>query len=289
MTIALIDGDIVVYSSAFAAEGRHYLVRDHKIKYKKEAKEYCKKEGIPESEIMFYTTPEPVENALHNAKSLINNILGDVRAEQHFIFISGEDNFREEAAVTLPYKGNREAMVKPVHYEAVKDYLVDQWTATVVDGMEADDAMGLMQGEGTVICTIDKDLDQIPGWHYHWREKVLYQIQPIEGMRNFYKQMLTGDRVDNIAGIGGIGDKTADRMLKDVLTTSEMEQIVRDAYERQHGEDWLARFNENAALLWIKRDGEERYIYKGADEREEEVQEQVGARGCPTTRIEMEL
>jgi hypothetical protein len=48
--------------------------------------------------------------------------------------------------------------------------------AVVVDGMEADDALAIEQTqynldmgeECSVICSRDKDLRQVPGYHYGW-------------------------------------------------------------------------------------------------------------------------
>src|SRR5512139_4038799 len=106
---ALIDGDIIRYSVGFAAED------------------------------------DPIEYCLHSVKLLLQNIIKESGADSYRLFLTGPGNFREKVAVTKPYKGNRDPLNKPVHYAAIKEYLVKHWNAEVVDGYEADDAMGIEQ------------------------------------------------------------------------------------------------------------------------------------------------
>lgn len=163
------------------------------------------------------------------------------------LHLTGWDNFRNKIAVTAPYKGNRKAE-KPVHYHLLREYLVDSWGSTVSSGMEADDMLAIRAtelGDSSVIVSLDKDLDQVPGWHYNFSKKSLYHIDPEEGMRRFYKQMLTGDRVDNIVGVRGIGDKKAEKLLAK-KTELEMWKLC----VKMLGQD---RAIENAHLLYMLR------------------------------------
>jgi hypothetical protein len=41
----------------------------------------------------------------------------------------------------------------------------------------------------------------VAGWHYNFVKKDKYYVTAEEGMRFFYRQILTGDRADNIQGI----------------------------------------------------------------------------------------
>jgi len=62
------------------------------------------------------------------------------------LYLTGENNFREEVATILPYKGNR-TQDKPVHYQRIKEYLISKHHAEVIDGQEADDALSIRQRE----------------------------------------------------------------------------------------------------------------------------------------------
>jgi hypothetical protein len=126
--------------------------------------------------------------------------------------LTGKDNFRYDKAVTLPYKGNRKGTAKPTHYQAIRKHLVDKWDAVVSDGIEADDKLAIRQHELTnnfedkdasVIVTLDKDLDQVVGWHYNFVKKDMYYMEQDEADLRFFKQFLTGDRIDNIQGVHG--------------------------------------------------------------------------------------
>ena len=266
--IALIDGDIIVYSVGFASDKRVYSIEGMDFQYKKEANEFCDTAGIDREKITSTVTEEPIEYTLHSVKKLIESILEDTEATDCRIFLSGKGNFREEVATTKKYKGNRDALHKPLHYEEIKKYLIDVWQAEVVEGMEADDMMGIVQTESkdTIICTLDKDLKMIPGWNYNWRTKVKLHIDVPEANRAFYKQLLVGDPTDNIQGVPKIGEKTAEKILAACADEKEMLDAVLDTYYTgyyKYGNhtdinDFLGSiddiFLEHAKLVWIRRE-----------------------------------
>ena len=217
---------------------------------------------------------------------MINNILDCVDADEHKIFITGKGNFREEVATIAPYKGNRDEAHKPIHYKAIGEYLVNHWGADVVPDMEADDAMGIMQWKhlpfeepedryNTVICTLDKDLNMIPGLHYNWKNEEFSFITEQEANVFFYRQLLTGDATDNIIGCGkreetvyksgkkkgqkymkrkGIGPKKAEQLIPSHATEEEMYKTVKKEYEALFKDEWEEKLRENADLLWIRRE-----------------------------------
>lgn len=121
------------------------------------------------------------------------------------------------------------------------------------DGQEADDEMGIAQEEHTIICSIDKDLLMIPGRHYNFvKEKHTY-ITPEEGLRNFYRQLLTGDATDNIPGLPRVGPKTAEKLLGDADTEDKYKEVVLAAYANCFGSDAVDRINLVGKLIWIRR------------------------------------
>lgn len=167
-------------------------------------------------------------------------------------YITGKTNFRNEIAVTHPYKGNRKDFVKPKHYEALRSRLI-RMGAEVTDNEEADDAVAIEScRSNSWIVHQDKDLDQLEGWHYNPIKEHKYYVTAFEGLKNFYRQMLTGDRIDHIVGLRGIGPVKADRLIKDCNTEIELYTAVCEAYEKA-GEP-LERVIENARLLWLRRE-----------------------------------
>ena len=170
------------------------------------------------------------------------------------LHLTGSGNFRKDKAVTLPYKGNRKDTAKPIHYEAIRKHMVAKHGATIVDGMEADDTLAIRQHELTnefkdkdasIIVTLDKDLDQVVGWHYNFVKQERYYMEKEEADLRFFKQFLTGDRIDNIQGVKGIGDKKSQKLLEELNNKERWDCIVEHL--------GLDRAIENGHLLYMLR------------------------------------
>ncbi len=198
-------------------------------------------------------------NAINKMDDLIEDILGQLSADKetsHYVlYLTGRGNFRTEYATTAIYKGNRKDKEKPVHIQLLRQHLIDNWAAVVTEGEEADDAIaiaGTKHGDKTIMVSLDKDFDQIPGWHYNFVKKKRYYVTPEEGMLFFYRQILMGDRIDNIIGIYGIGEKKSAKLLEDCVTEQDYYSKCVEMYDGD--ED---RVIENGRMLWLRRyDGE---------------------------------
>jgi 5'-3' exonuclease len=180
---------------------------------------------------------------------MIRGIQEALQTKDYKAFLSASGpHYRHE--IYPAYKANRKAE-KPTHYHRLRDYLLETHGAELVLDQEADDALGIEQTHqmndydghpvegGTTgyagypcIVTIDKDLDQIPGWHYNFVKKEKYWVTPDYGLRYFYEQILQGDRIDNIPGLYGIGPVKARALLAACKTEREMYDVVLREYER---------------------------------------------------------
>lgn len=206
--------------------------------------------------IGFATQDEDESQAIRTMAGFLEDlILFDLPHVQTWeLFLTGGNNFRDEYAVTAPYKGNRKGKDKPSHYHLLREYLVYSWDAHVVDGMEADDMLAIKAtelGDDSIIVTLDKDLDQVVGWHYNFVKKNKYYISKDEGLLNFYKQFLVGDVVDNIKGAKGIGEKKAHKLLEG-KSEKEMWDIVVEHLGIDHA--W-----ENGHLLYMLRSVDDKW------------------------------
>lgn len=272
--LALIDADIILFRAGMAAEKNCWFLsvngeEPEQFHLKKEALarldellpgQYSRKEG-EDYQLWSERYCEPVENALHNVKSMVNNIKAKLELTDFDIrmILSGNSNFRNDVAKTKPYKGNRDRAHRPTHEEAIRDYIISQWTTIVSENEEADDVMGYMQcanPDDTIICTIDKDLDMIPGNHYNFVKDERYETTADQGMSLFYKQLLTGDPTDNIAGLKGVGAVKADNLLHGLTLADQWANVVSE-YMSRAGEDWLEYLTEMGQLLWIRREPDE--------------------------------
>lgn len=171
--------------------------------------------------------------AVYRVNEMIENTLAEVEASEYKLFLTSPDNFRKH--IYPEYKANRTA-TKPKHLQFLRDYLVESWQGTVAEKMEADDYLGINQHESSIICSIDKDLLQVPGKHYNFVKKEFYEVDEETGSRNFYTQLLTGDTSDNIKGIAGIGPVKAKKALAEATNEYEMFCIVRDMYKN---DEWM--------------------------------------------------
>jgi 5'-3' exonuclease len=230
--IALLDGDILVYECGFSSDSN------------------AKKDGIEEGY-------EPLPFTLKIVKNKIDAIMEVTGANAYEVYLTGKDNFRLE--IQPDYKANRDPNHKPHWYQEIKDYLIAQHDAVVVDGIEADDMLGIRQmteqEDFTCICSKDKDLDCIPGFHYNWSPSRymdgVYEVSEYDAALFFYTQCLTGDSTDNIPGIYKSTGKRATKKMKDGLLACrnelEMFEYVRDQYED-------IDFTPIAQCLWIQRE-----------------------------------
>jgi 5'-3' exonuclease len=195
-----------------------------------------------------------------NTELVMEQILHDTGADSYKVYLSDrlQNNFRY--AIDNNYKANRKDMAKPRWYDSIRQFLINEFKAEITLGQEADDALGIEQMRPsfrsdvqfpTVICSIDKDLLQIPGAHYNITRRESTTVTDTEGIRHFYHQLLTGDRVDNIEGIRGIGQVKAGRILAGLEDEHGLFDAVRACYG--DGAEEQGRLLKNGQLLWIRR------------------------------------
>ena len=196
-------------------------------------------------------------------EDLVDSILVNTEATEYRLFLTGKDNFRY--TIYPEYKAHR-PKEKPFWLEAARQYLIATFNAEVIDGQEADDAMGINQTGDTIICSIDKDLLMIPGRHYNFVKDEFITVTEEDAIKHFYMQCLTGDRADNIKGIEKVGPKKAEKLLAACVTEQQMFNAVREAYSNDE------EFIMNARVLWIRRKDNEDW----KDRFNALVQEQVG-------------
>ena len=210
----------------------------------------------------FSTEEEEEAIAKWRVDEMIQECLTAVSATEYKIFISGSNNFRYDINPT--YKANRSHKPKPKHLPALRDHLVSKWKAEVANGMEADDYLAIDQTEDSIICTIDKDLLQVPGKHYNFVKKEFRTIEDFEGLVQFYTQFLVGDKADNIIGIDRMGPIKSEAYLKGCTTELELFDKVKQMYndddrmlmngrclymKRTLEDDWINKYNELKTLL----------------------------------------
>ena len=200
---------------------------------------------------------EPFSHAAQNFKSLIRKALEDCHCNEFDakVYLSGATNFRDRVAVTRPYKGNRDRSHRPTYEEEMKEFIIKNYDTYVADDCEADDLLGIAQTKlgphESVIISLDKDLDQIPGFKYNYMHKVNYDITPAQAHYNFHVQLMTGDSTDDVPGLPGIGPGKAKKALHGLETASDQFSEVVRMYQIHSGkEDWIEYLREQGKLIW---------------------------------------
>jgi len=129
--------------------------------------------------------------------------------------------------------------------------MINKFGAIVSEGEEADDLIAIEAtrcGPNTVVASIDKDMLQIPCWHFNFNRKEWTQVSEWQGDLFFYTQILTGDAADNIKGLMGIGPKKAEKLLAACTSVDDLWEACVKAYDGD-----TVRIVENARLLWLRR------------------------------------
>lgn len=299
----IIDADPIVYRSGFAAESVTYqavidgpngVYTHHFVPEEGEtawARMKLYQEDNEGHEVVYYEkliNVEPVSHALMIVRQTLESIQKEVgfkgKDELH-ILLSGPGNYREKIATYRPYKGNRDPEHKPVHYQAIRDYLTQQWNAIVVSGREADDEASILahrfhkRRQKYVIASIDKDLHQIPGTHYDYRVKQQVTIPEDESRIVLWRQALSGDTTDNIPGACGIGAVKAQKLVEDRvdvgMSDADLWQSVVDLYEHQAtvkkdacyycAKDAEKAALENIRLVYLQREPNELWVPPGQE------------------------
>tara|TARA_R110000772_G_scaffold7145_3_gene24479 strand:+ start:1618 stop:2337 length:720 start_codon:yes stop_codon:yes gene_type:complete len=221
----LVDGDIIAYRAAFATQDD--LPKDAEEKV---------------DDLMSYVLDETVD-------------LPFPSKWEYQAYLTGKTNFRFDIAKSYPYKGNRKATEKPKHLGVTRDHMVNRYGAVISVNEEADDLISKAAAElnyNCVVASIDKDMLQLPCWHFNFNRGEWTKVSVFEGTKFFYTQILTGDAADNIKGLRGIGPKKAEKLLASCNTEDSLWEACVKAYDGD-----IDRIIENARLLWLRREEEE--------------------------------
>ena len=195
------------------------------------------------------------ETGCVRADRLMDEILVACETDEYISILSGSANWRKD--FYPQYKANR-TRPPPESLQLVREFMITHWDTTVTDGWEADDQIGIEMSPNTICVSIDKDLKMLAGKHYNFVKQEFQDVDVIEARRNFYKQLLLGDRSDNIPGYDGMARQKPTRIIQQWYdeidaTESEIEmfQVIAHAYN----------YNKDAILLsgvllhiWRKED-----------------------------------
>lgn len=190
---------------------------------------------------------EPPHLAIQRMDEQLYRILASCGADTYHFYLSGGENFRKQ--LDPSYKANRKDQRIPEYLNACRDYGMEHWNGELTPGYEADDAIAMKMtelGDQAIAVSIDKDFQQLPGWHYNFVKDTLRYVDEDEANLFFWCQMLIGDKADNVVGVAGIGEVKSHRMLV-TLSPDERRNTVYELYNDP------IRFQNNLHLLRLLR------------------------------------
>ena len=230
-------------------------------------------------------------------KDHIEGTLENLQSNKYIGFIDGKKNYRYDLAHTAPYKGNRDKtniLEKFPFFYRVKEELLTTYGFHIVHGIEADDIVGILnrrinpeqfmyiynsKGELkkqeitnyiAVIASIDKDLLQLPAFHYNLTKHTIVMSNDTSskielgvgrnkivgtGYKFLYAQVLMGDTTDNIKGLEKCGRVGAYNILAECTTEDECIEAAKQAFfskERDLEQKELKKERDRLLTLGIK-------------------------------------
>jgi 5'-3' exonuclease len=83
-----------------------------------------------------------------------------------------------------------------------------------------------------IMCSVDKDLRQIPGIHYDYQKNKFIIVDEETAIYNLAIQMIMGDAADCIPGLRGYGPKKAENLIKKGMTKYQYIKVILNEYRK---------------------------------------------------------
>lgn len=279
----ILDADSIAYKAAAANEAKSVKLT-HKttgdvLEY--DNRTAAKKAGLDleEYDVEDIQEPRHIQYAQTLVRDMIKNYKNKIGIQNAEIYISGDGNFRDDiplpakhvvtfgkyagkATIGGRYKSNREDSIRPVQLKALRQWMIDELGAIVVNGQEVDDMSSIRAYAGAkakvkiVQNTEDKDALGCTGWLYNPAKdtepryisgfgELHREKSGVKGTGRlwFYYQVLYGDSVDGYHGVDlakikadkegwqlQFGEVAAYNILKDAPDDKTALKYVYDTY-----------------------------------------------------------
>lgn len=207
--------------------------------------------------------PEPIANCLHTMKRIIAGHQEVIGAKTYYGYSGRGTVFRQDVSTVLKYKGNRDNMLRPIHLDDLKEYLIRHHACKIITEIEADDACTIdsynawqkwkktkSDDDKLVLAYVDKDYLGITGHIYNtnledgicshdgfgWLNLDDKGAVKGRGRMWLYQQVMDGDGSDNYFANSANpemkwAEKSAYKLLKDAKNDKEALQGLVKGYK----------------------------------------------------------
>lgn len=174
---------------------------------------------------------------LRKGMDFINNFIEGLKARfltnDVELVVGDKNNWRK--SYCPEYKANRKDKEKPVMYDIILNELYNNFRVTSLPNLEADDTCRIIYEDNQnyntrkVLVSIDKDFHSFPCELYDPLHDKDYVINKAEADYNLMKQIIMGDKADNIQGLDGYGEIKATKFLdSEPHTLDDVRELFRE-------------------------------------------------------------
>ena len=209
------------------------------------------KRGLdPEMDIPYNTVIQLLENRVQMVFSATQK-----HTKEYIFLFSGptKKGIRYDIAMEKEYKGTRKYVDKVEnagsYRNIIEDYMAETYHYFYDEKLEADDLCTMAHAADTYIYSYDKDLRSSPGIHFDIKTKKFVNVAEEDGFKMLLIQSMTGDTVDNIPGIEGVGPVAANKIAANKSGIPLINAVIK-AFVTKYG-SWggIDRFVEMYSLV----------------------------------------
>lgn len=158
---------------------------------------------------------------LRKGMDYIANFIEDLKAKfltnDVILVIGDQNNWRKQ--YHPDYKANRKDKEKPPMYDIILNELYSNYEIVSLPNLEADDTCRIISEDNKnyptrkILVSIDKDFHSFPCELYDPLHDKQYVVNEQEAEYNLMKQIIMGDKADNIQGLEGYGEVKTTKFL----------------------------------------------------------------------------
>lgn len=175
------------------------------------------------------------QDVIDHAMSYMQGVSDKLDTQDVLLFLTGANNWRKD--ILPSYKSNRKDTRKPLMLPFIRQFMVDNLGAIIVDTFEADDLLGIeaTSTDDCIIVSEDKDLKTIPAMVYNpQKDDAPVLIPEFTAAWNHMFQTLTGDSTDGYSGCPKVGPVAAKKILQDIDQVEDLWPAVVAAFKKQN-------------------------------------------------------